>query len=177
MWFKTSPDFQKAITNAAPTVFKGLNVKTSAMLYRSDVPSVVLYQKGFDTAAAANNVKTNDIGITGTIEGYTATEGVRDAYFTTAPEFVFTQVGNTSKLRQGIGRYEAEKGSAIVLLYPEGPGAWNGKMWLTAHGAGAEAVGAHGDDRDAVTAGGQQTAVAGAPGEPHGDGRRARGGG
>jgi hypothetical protein len=77
-----------------------------------------------------------DIGITGTIDGYTATAGVRDAYFTTAPEFVFTQVGNTSELRQGIGRYEAEKGSAVVLLYPEEPGAWNGRMWLTAHGAG-----------------------------------------
>lgn len=77
-----------------------------------------------------------DIGITGTIEGYTASEGVRSAYFTTAPEFVFVQVGNTAKLRQGIGRYEADKGSAIALLYPEGPGGWNGKMWLTAHGAG-----------------------------------------
>lgn len=77
-----------------------------------------------------------DIGITGTIEGYTPTEGVRSAYFTTAPEFVFVQVGNTGTLRQGIGRYEAEKGSAIALLYPEDPGGWNGKMWLTAHGAG-----------------------------------------
>lgn len=77
-----------------------------------------------------------DVGITGTIEGYTASEGVRSAYFTTAPEFVFTQVGNTSKRRQGIGRYEADKGSAVVVLYPEEPGAWNGRMWLTAHGAG-----------------------------------------
>lgn len=77
-----------------------------------------------------------DIGITGTIEGHTASKGVRSAYFTTAPEFVFTQVGNTSTLRQGIGRYEADKGSAIAVLYPEEPRAWNGRMWLTAHGAG-----------------------------------------
>ncbi len=65
-----------------------------------------------------------DIGITGTIEGHTASEGVRSAYFTTAPEFVFTQVGNTSKLRQGIGRYEADRGSAIMLLYPEESAGW-----------------------------------------------------
>ena len=42
-----------------------------------------------------------DIGITGTIEGYTPTEGLRASYFTTEPDFVFIQVGNRLEVASG----------------------------------------------------------------------------
>ncbi|MBI4482182.1 MAG: hypothetical protein HY652_04750 [Acidobacteria bacterium] len=78
-----------------------------------------------------------DMGISGTIDGYTAKEGRYNFYFNSNPEFVFLQGGNTNPFYHGIGRYEAAKGSSMILLYPQDRSAWNGKMFVTAHGAGA----------------------------------------
>ena len=78
-----------------------------------------------------------DMGVTGTIDGVTARDGPRTNYFTQSPEFVFVQTGNKAPLYHGIGVFRAEEGSALIVIYPKNPGAWNGRMFLTAHGAGA----------------------------------------
>ncbi len=77
-----------------------------------------------------------DMGITATIDGMTASTGPRNSYFTQSPEFVFVQTGNTSPLKHGVGRVKAEEGSAVIVIYPKDPGVWNGRMFVTAHGAG-----------------------------------------
>lgn len=78
-----------------------------------------------------------DMGISGTIDGYLPKEGRYRFYFGSNPEFTFPQAGNTNELFYGIGKYDAEKGSAVIFIYPLDRSAWNGKMFVTAHGAGA----------------------------------------
>ena len=58
-------------------------------------------------------------------------------YFNDAPDIVFTQSGNKSPRFQGIGRYRAETGHGFSLFLPENRADWNGKLFITAHGAGA----------------------------------------
>ena len=77
-----------------------------------------------------------DMGITGTIDGYLAKEGRYNYYFGSNPEFTYAQGGNKNRLFYGIGRYDMEKGSAVIFMYPLEASAWNGKMFVTAHGAG-----------------------------------------
>jgi hypothetical protein len=78
-----------------------------------------------------------ELRITGTLEGWTVKEGPRSNYFTDGPDFVFTQSGATGQRFKGIARYEGSKGSGISLFFPENPNHWNGKLFVTAHGAGA----------------------------------------
>ncbi len=76
-----------------------------------------------------------DLGITGTLSGYIVKEGTRMNYFTSAPDFTFTQFGNPHNPRyHGILRYEAAKGTTVILYYPET--GWNGKMFIMVHGRG-----------------------------------------
>ncbi len=75
-----------------------------------------------------------DMGLSGAIDGYTPKDGPRTGYFTQAPDFVFPQVGNTSTIFHGVGRYEADKGTAMIVLYPKEASAWNGRMFVTVHG-------------------------------------------
>ena len=77
-----------------------------------------------------------DMGISGTIDGVVVLSGPRTNYFTQFPEFVFAQAGNATPQKRGVGHFLAEQGSAMVLLFPSDASAWNGRMWLTAHGAG-----------------------------------------
>jgi hypothetical protein len=76
-----------------------------------------------------------DIGVSGTIDGYIPKSGRYDVYFGSNPEFTYPQGGNDGALLYGVGKYEMDKGSAVVMLYPP-EGTWNGKMFLTAHGRG-----------------------------------------
>jgi hypothetical protein len=76
-----------------------------------------------------------DIGVSGTIDGYIPKQGRYDVYFGSNPEFTYPQGGNPDPLLYGVGKYEMDKGSAVVLLYPP-EGQWNGKMFITAHGRG-----------------------------------------
>jgi len=78
-----------------------------------------------------------ELRITGTLEGWAIKEGPRSNYFTDGPDFVFTQSGATGQRFKGIARYEGSKGSGISLFFPENPNHWNGKLFVTAHGAGA----------------------------------------
>ena len=81
-----------------------------------------------------------DMGVGGTIDGYLVKEGRYSFYFGSNPEFTYAQGGNPNPLFYGTGRYDAERGSAVVLMYPLDPNTWNGKMFVTAHGAGRSFV-------------------------------------
>lgn len=78
-----------------------------------------------------------ELRISGTVEGWAAKEGRRFNYFNDAPDIVYTQSGNNNPRFKGVGRYEGSKGSGISLFFPQNPGDWNGKLFVTAHGAGA----------------------------------------
>ncbi len=79
-----------------------------------------------------------EIRLTGTVSGWASKEkGSRAVYFTDGPDFVFTQSGLTGARAEGIARYEASTGHGMTILYPEDPKQWNGKLYITAHGAGS----------------------------------------
>ena len=82
------------------------------------------------------NFRRLDMGISGTLDGWVAKQGRYNTYFGTNPEFTYPQGGNKNPIFYGIGRYEADKGSALIFLYSLEPGAWNGKMFVSSHGAG-----------------------------------------
>ena len=70
-----------------------------------------------------------DMGISGTLSGYVVKDGARQNYFTSGPDFTFTQYGNPQSPRfHGILRYEAAKGNSLTLIYPES--GWNGKLFV-----------------------------------------------
>lgn len=74
-----------------------------------------------------------DMGISGTLSGYIVKDGSRQNYFTSAPDFTFTQFGNPHNPRfHGILKYEAAKGTSLMLTYPET--GWNGKLFVLVHG-------------------------------------------
>jgi hypothetical protein len=79
-----------------------------------------------------------DMGITGSIDGYAPKGGRYDHYFSANPEFNIAQSGNKSPIFYGIGKYEMDKGNAVIIIYPLDKATWNGKEFVTAHGAGVE---------------------------------------
>ncbi len=76
-----------------------------------------------------------DMGISGTLDGYVTKQGQYGNYFLSDPEFLYEQAGITFNRFYGIGHYEAAKGSALIFIYPAAE-SWNGKEFVTAHGAG-----------------------------------------
>jgi len=77
-----------------------------------------------------------DVGVSGTIEGWVVKEGPRSNHFASHPEFDLTQIGNVYRRFHGILRYEASKGTAVTLIYPEAGTEWNRKLFVTIHGSG-----------------------------------------
>jgi len=49
---------------------------------------------------------------------------------------VLTRSGNTTPRFKAIGRYSASTGHGATLFFPEDAARWNGKLFMTAHGAG-----------------------------------------
>src|SRR5262245_5802269 len=89
-----------------------------------------------DTAVGGRPYRRLDIGLSGTAEGYVAKAGSYREYLTNAPDLVFPQAGNPGPLYHAVASYEREKGAAITLGFPSDANAWNGKLWVTAHGRG-----------------------------------------
>jgi hypothetical protein len=85
-----------------------------------------------------------EVRLTGTVEGWASREkGSRAIYFSDGPDFVLSQSGLTGPRAQGLGRYEGSNGHGLTIFYPEDARRWNGKLFVTAHGAGSyQAVGA-----------------------------------
>jgi hypothetical protein len=76
-----------------------------------------------------------ELRISGTVDGFAVKQGPRTEYFNDAPDFVFAQSGNNGQRFHGIGRYSG--GHGMTLFVPLEAANWNGKLYVTAHGAGA----------------------------------------
>src|SRR5215813_3025293 len=76
-----------------------------------------------------------ELRISGTIAGFAVKQGPRTEYFNDAPDFVFAQSGNNGPRFHGTGRYGGSHG--MTLFVPLDQASWNGKLYVTAHGAGA----------------------------------------
>jgi hypothetical protein len=77
-----------------------------------------------------------DIGLDGTVDGYVTKSGDYKEYLTNAPDLVFPQTADPGPVYLAVARYERDKGAAMTVFYPLDRTAWNGKMWVTAHGRG-----------------------------------------
>src|SRR5690348_3917949 len=61
-----------------------------------------------------------DVGLTGTLSGFVVKDGARQNYFTSGPDFTYTQFGNVDHPRfHGILKYDMQKGTSLTLTYPE----------------------------------------------------------
>jgi hypothetical protein len=78
-----------------------------------------------------------ELRISGTLDGFAVKQGARTEYFNDAPDFVFAQSGNSGPRFHGTGRYSGATGHGMTLFIPLDATSWNGKLYVTAHGAGA----------------------------------------
>ena len=78
-----------------------------------------------------------ELRISGTVEGFAVKQGARTEYFNDAPDFVFTQAQYRTAIQSGIGCHSAATGHGMSLFIPADAADWNGKLFITAHGAGA----------------------------------------
>jgi hypothetical protein len=77
-----------------------------------------------------------DMGVSGTIDGYAPKEGRYNHYFSANPEYNIAQSGNKNPIFYGVGEYDMNKGNAVIFIFPLDKSTWNGKEFVTAHGAG-----------------------------------------
>jgi len=77
-----------------------------------------------------------DIGLDGTVEGYVTRTGEYRGYMTNSPELAFPQTADPGPPVLAFADYRRSQGAGMTLFYPQDPSAWNGKLWVMAHGAG-----------------------------------------
>jgi hypothetical protein len=77
-----------------------------------------------------------DVGLDGTVDGYLAKVGNYKEYFSNSPDLVFPQTFGPRDIFFGVAAYERAKGASMTIVFPRDRSAWNGKMWVTAHGRG-----------------------------------------
>lgn len=87
-------------------------------------------------ADSGHRYRRLDVGVSGTVEGWAVKQDLAMPQFVSAPEFVFPQGGNVGPRFHGTMRYEASKGTAMTLIYPEAGRAWNRNLFVTVHGSG-----------------------------------------
>src|SRR5207247_5441247 len=78
-----------------------------------------------------------DVGLDGTVDGSLAKVGNYKEYFSNSPDLVFPQTWGPREIFFAVAAYERAKGAAMTIVLPDDRSAWNGKMWVTAHGRGA----------------------------------------
>src|SRR5204862_4753739 len=78
-----------------------------------------------------------DVGLDGTVDGYLAKVGHYKEYFSNSPDLVFPQTWGPREIFFGVAAYERAKGASMTIVLPRDRSAWNGRMWVTAHGRGA----------------------------------------
>ena len=77
-----------------------------------------------------------EMGISGTVGGYTMTDGSRYSfYFTDVPELSLAQRGALGPYFHAVARYHAEEGSGMTIFLPRSAADWNGKLFVMAHGS------------------------------------------
>ena len=129
---KTPANFEDAVScsDFAPPPIKAgqLNVGIEECLIVSE--ETVFNVKG-------ERFRLLEIRLTGTVEGWASKEkGSRAIYFTDGPDSSLRSRGLRARAR-GVARYEASTGHGMTVLYPEDARYWNGKLYITAHGAGS----------------------------------------
>ena len=99
-------------------------------------PTSCLMIEGSVTVAGRQFVRL-DLGLDGTVDGYVSTNPKGDyrGYLTNAPDLVFPQTADAGPIVLAIARYRKDHGAAMSVIYPSDKSAWNGKMWVTVHGA------------------------------------------
>ena len=99
-------------------------------------PTSCLMIEGSVTVAGRQFVRL-DLGLDGTVDGYVSTNPKGDyrGYLTNAPDLVFPQTADAGPIVLAIARYRKDHGAAMSVIYPSDRSAWNGKMWVTVHGA------------------------------------------
>jgi hypothetical protein len=78
-----------------------------------------------------------DVGLDGNVDGYVSTNPKGDyrGYMTGAPDLVFPQTADPGPIELAIVGYGMAQGAVMSIFYPVDRAAWNGKVWVTAHGA------------------------------------------
>ena len=80
-----------------------------------------------------------DVGLNGTLDGYMTKDGPNapySTYVTQDPDLVYPQSGDPGPVYRAVATYERDKGAAMTLVFPRDTSAWNGRMFVTAHGGG-----------------------------------------
>ena len=68
--------------------------------------------------------------------GYLAKTGDYKEYLSNSPDLVFPQTWGPREIFFAVAAYERDKGSGMTVIYPREKSAWNGTVWVTAHGRG-----------------------------------------
>lgn len=78
-----------------------------------------------------------DVGLDGSTDGYVSTNPKGDyrGYMTNAPDLVFPQTADPGPIVLSVVGYSMNQGAVMSIFYPVDRAAWNGKVWVTAHGA------------------------------------------
>lgn len=78
-----------------------------------------------------------DLGLDGSVDGFVSMnpKGGYRGYLTNAPNLVFPQTADAGPIALAIARYRKDHGAAMSIIYPADKSAWNGKAWVTVHGA------------------------------------------
>jgi hypothetical protein len=87
----------------------------------------------FESATGVPYVRL-EVGVTGTIDGFTVKNGPRYEMLTDVPEFALAQRQNLGPYFRGTGYYTAEKGNLLTIFMPASAKGWNGKMFVLVHG-------------------------------------------
>src|SRR5262245_24673699 len=77
------------------------------------------------------------VGLDGKADGYVSTNPKGDyrGYMTNAPDLVFPQTADSGPVVLAIVDYLMANGAMMSVLYPDDKAAWNGKVYVTVHGA------------------------------------------
>jgi hypothetical protein len=77
------------------------------------------------------------VGLNGKVDGYVSTNPKGDyrGYMTNAPDLVFPQTADSGPIVLAVVDYSMADGAMMSILYPADKSAWNGKVYVTVHGA------------------------------------------
>jgi hypothetical protein len=87
----------------------------------------------FESAVGAPFVKL-EVGVSGTLDGYTVKDGTRYEMLTDVPDYALAQRQNLGPYYRATGYYRADKGNLLSIFMPKSAADWNGKMWVLVHG-------------------------------------------
>src|SRR5262245_3857531 len=129
-----TPSAPSALAQDATSCAEFLPAPREAMGRKVGPVSCVMQQT--DVMLDGRVLRRLDIGLNGSAEGFVAKAGNYKEYLTNAPDLVFPQTGNSEPRFLAVANYERDKGAALTLVFPADASAWNGKLWVTAHGRG-----------------------------------------